>query len=109
MEDNKAQDLAPIEINLNPETVDEGYLRSLGFQIEAILKMMFGGSFIPTSIRGTKEQVSHFARALGNERRYLRAFEKHGLTDKRTLNNRHKLEKAIAGFEKTTGIKWPFK
>tara|TARA_R110000751_G_scaffold133849_1_gene236239 strand:+ start:752 stop:1081 length:330 start_codon:yes stop_codon:yes gene_type:complete len=109
MEENKSEDLAPIEINLNRGTVDEGSLALMGFQIEAILKMMFGGSFIPTKIKGTRDQVSHFARALGNERRYLNAFEKHGLTDKRTLGNRHKLEKAISGFEKTTGIKWPFK
>jgi uncharacterized protein (AIM24 family) len=101
--------LAPIEIDLNPQTIDEGYLRALGGQIELLLKMMFGGSLLPTAVRGTNKQVSAFARALGNEKKYLQSFEKHGLTDKRTLGNRHKLEKAIANFERETGIKWPFK
>tara|TARA_R110000796_G_scaffold92563_1_gene196884 strand:- start:918 stop:1247 length:330 start_codon:yes stop_codon:yes gene_type:complete len=101
--------LAPIEINLNPEIIDEGYLRALGGQIELLLKMMFGGSLIPAKLRGTKRQVSSFASALGNEKRYLSSFEKNGLGDSRTLNNRHKLEKSIASFEKETGIKWPFK
>tara|TARA_R110000824_G_scaffold297276_1_gene485485 strand:- start:406 stop:735 length:330 start_codon:yes stop_codon:yes gene_type:complete len=101
--------LAPIEINLNPETIDEGYLAALGGQLQLLLKMMFGGSLLPTAVRGTERQVSAFARALGNEKKYLQSFEKHGLSDKRTLGNRHQLEKAVAGFEKETGIKWPFK
>ena len=103
------EQLAPIEIDLNPQTIDEGYLRALGGQIELLLKMMFGGSLIPERFRGTKSQVSSFARAIGNEKRYLSSFEKHGLTDPRTLNSRHRLERAIANFERETGIKWPFK
>ena len=103
------QELVKYDINLNPETIDEGYLRALGFQIEYILKQMFGGSSIAGRIRGTQSQVSSFARALGNERRYLNAFEKYGLADPRTLGNRHKLERAVANFERSTGIKWPFK
>ncbi len=109
MENNKAEEFAPIEIDLNPEIVDEGYLRALGAQVEYILKSMFGGFSPVTKIRGTKQQLGLFARALGNEKRYLKDFEKYGLTDPKTLNNRHKLEKAIAAFEKATKIKWPFK
>jgi hypothetical protein len=110
MNNNETEEFAPIEIDLNAETVDESYLRSLGFQIETILKAMFGGGFKPvTKIRGTSEQLNLFARTLGNERRYLKDFEKFGLSDPKTLNNRHKLEKAIADFEKATKIKWPFK
>jgi hypothetical protein len=109
MADTTDKELVQYEINLNPETIDEGYLRALGFQLEYILKQMFGGNPIAGSVRGTQQQVSSFARALGNERRYLDAFEKYGLTDPRTLGNRHKLERSIANFEKATGIKWPFK
>ena len=39
----------------------------------------------------------------------LKSFEKNGLSDPRTLGNRHKLERAIANFEKETSMKWPFK
>ena len=103
------RELVKHDINLNPETIDEGYLRALGFQLEYILGQMFGGNPISGRVRGTPQQVSSFARALGNERRYLSAFEKYGLTDPKTLGNRHKLERAVANFERSTGIKWPFK
>lgn len=109
MKNLKEEKLAPIEIELNPKTVDEAYLRQLGTQIEFIIKAMFGGSFIPAKFRGTESQLRTFAKALGNETKYLRSFERHGLSDKRTLGDRHSLENAIAGFEKETGIKWPFK
>ena len=89
--------------------VDEGYLRQFGAQLEYLIKAIFGGSFVPARLRGTQTQMRSFARALGNETRYLKSFERHGLADRRTLNNRHRLEKAISGFEKDTGIKWPFK
>ena len=103
--------LAPIEIDLSSKQLDEMSLKVMAGQIELILKYMFGGpqAFIPFRLKGTNSQVSSFARALGNERRYLRSFEKHGLSDPRTLGNRHKLERAIANFERETGIKWPFK
>lgn len=101
--------LTTIEINLEPETIDEGYLSALGGQLQILLQTMFGGGVVPTKIRGSRSSVSSFAKALGNEKNYIEALTKFGLTDPRTLNNRHKLERAIAGFEKQTGIKWPFK
>ena len=103
------EQITTIDINLNPETIDEGYLGALGNQIKLLLKMMFGRSLISARFRRTKDQISSFARALGNEKRYLNSFEKNGLTDPRTMRNRHKLERAVANFERETGIKWPFK
>lgn len=102
-------ELVSMEINLNPKTIDESYLSALGAQVELLLKHMFGFSMTPAKIRGTKSQVSSFARALGNERRYLTSFERHGLSNPRTMGDRHKLEKAVMAFERETGIKWPFK
>jgi hypothetical protein len=103
------KELVPLDINLNPETMDESYLSALGAQVELLLKHMFGFSMTPAKIRGTRSQVSSFARALGNERRYLTSFERHGLGDPRTMADRHKLERAVTAFERETGIKWPFK
>jgi len=102
-------DLVVVEINLEPETIDEGYLSALGGQLQVLVRTMFGGGSVPTRIRGSSSTVSSFARALGNEKRYIEALSEFGLTDPRTLGNRHKLERAIAGFERQTGIKWPFK
>lgn len=103
--------IAPIEIDLSSSRLDEKSLLVMAAQIETLLKFMFGGSnaFIPFKLRGTDSQVSSFARAIGNERRYLQSFERHGLSDPRTLGNRHRLERAVANFERETGIKWPFK
>ncbi len=109
MSSDNAKDLAPIEIDLNPKTIDESYLSALGYQMKFILGALFGNDSVPLRLRGTNSQVTSFARALGREKKYLKDFERFGLTDPRTLNNRHKLERAIAAFEKSTGIKWPFK
>ena len=104
-----SDELTTIEINLQPETIDEGYLSALGGQLQVLLQTMFGGGVVPTRVRGSRGSVSSFARALGNEKKYIEALTKFGLTDPRTLGSRHKLEKAVAGFERVTGIKWPFK
>jgi hypothetical protein len=107
----KEEKITSAEIDFSSNKLDEMSLKVMAGQIELVLKYMFGGSqaFIPARFRGTSSQLSSFARALGNERRYLQSFEKHGLGDPRTLNNRHKLETAVANFERETGIKWPFK
>ena len=103
------QELNVIKINLSPETIDEGYLGALGGQIKILLQAMFGGPAPTTSVYGAKESIEAFARALGNEKRYLGTLSRYGLTDPKTLGDRHKLEKAVASFEMATGIKWPFK
>jgi len=46
---------------------------------------------------------------LNNEKKYMEAYKKHGLTDSRTLNNKSLLDKAVAKFQSATGLKWPFK
>ena len=109
MNDDNSKELVPVEIDLNPETMDESYLSALGYQMKFVLGALFGNDSIPLKLKGTNAQVTSFARALGNEKRYLQSFEKYGLTDPKTLNNRHKLERAITSFERETGIKWPFK
>jgi hypothetical protein len=108
-----------IDLDLNAiksgEIKEFSYLRSMGKQIEIILRMMFGSSGLrgllggSGHVRGTREQIKSFAQALGKEKRYMKSFTKYGLDDPRTMRTRHSLEKAIAGFEKETGIKWPVK
>ena len=108
MQETRQENVKEIKIDFT-EQINEGYLRAIGFQIEYLLKSLFGGSFLPVKVSGTKEQVSAFARALGNEKRYMDVFNRFGLTDPRTLSSKHSLERAIGGFERATGIKWPFK
>ena len=48
-------------------------------------------------------------KTLGSEARYVKAARDYGLTDPRTFKSKNKLTSAIKGFEKVTGLKWPFK
>ena len=42
-----SDELATIEINLEPETIDEGYMSALGGQLQILLQTMFGGGTVP--------------------------------------------------------------
>ena len=70
---------------------------------------MFGGSSIPVNIKGSREEISSFAKTLGREKKYMKAVAKYGLNDPRIYKDKYKLRKAVANFERTTGIKYPFK
>ena len=105
-------DIAPIEIDLgmaNRGEVTESWLRMLGFGIESIMKAMFGGSAVPVRVKGSKREVSSFAKALSREKKYMQSAAKYGLNDPRTYKNKFKLNKSLSQFERTTGLKWPFK
>ena len=105
--------LTKIEIDLNAKSygeLNEGYLSAFGAQIELLLKIMFGGfPRIPVSIRGTGSQIDTFIKTLSKEKRYMDAFNRHGLGDKRTFGSKYKLDSAVQNFEKTTGLAWPLK
>lgn len=97
--------------DLNEEQLKEWLLSktaAMGASIKILLGMMgFGRDFsIPVKIRGSSSEVSSFTRALKGERRYMDAVKKYGLDDARTYKSKNRLDKAIQGFEKTTGIKW---
>ena len=105
-----------IHIDLNAvksgKLVEFSYLHHLGAKIELLIKMMFGSrglGRLTGSVRGTPSQIRSFKSALRGEQRYMQSFMKHGLSDARTLNSRHRLERAVSGFEKETGLKWPLK
>jgi len=110
MEDNS---LNSIDIDLNAAhdgELNEGYFTALGGQIELLMKVMFGGSAaIPVSIRGTRGQLDSFTKTLAGEKRYMDAFNRYGLGDKRTFASKHRLDSAVANFERATGLKWPLK
>ena len=106
------KDITPIEIDLGIARrgeVTESWLKMLGFGIESIMKAMFGGSAIPVRVKGSKREVSSFAKALGSEKKYMKSAAKFGLNDPRTYKNKFKLNKSVNRFERTTGLKWPFK
>ena len=109
------EEIVSIEINLEElkkNKLNESFLAMFGSSIKLILDRMFGGrvgSPASWSISGSRKDVTSFARTIGREKRYLEASQKYGLDNPRTFRDKRKLEKAIAGFERDTGLKWPFK
>lgn len=110
MSDNN--EITPIEIDLSAGRtglVNEIWLQLFGSAVQKILGTMFGGGSIPVKIKGNQEEISAFAQTIGREKKYMQAVAKHGLNDPRVYKDKFKLRKAIAKFERTTGIKYPFK
>lgn len=90
--------------------LNETILSAMGSQIKMMLSWIFGDNvFFPENVKGTRSEIDSFMKALRGERNYMHAYKRHGLGDKRTYNNKYKLDKAVQGFEKTTKLKWPFK
>ena len=85
----------------------EGYIKTFAYKVEEILKSMITGNHSPVSVKGEEQKVKAFARAIGNEERYILALRDSKEDDPKTMAFRHELENSIADFEKTTGIKWP--
>jgi len=111
-----SDELQPIVIDLNINktgVLAEAWLSMFGGAVEMFLRAMFGGSSGPFqsrySVKGTPTQVAAFGDALGKEKKYMEAFLKYGLNDPRSFNSRAALNKAVANFERETGIKWPLK
>lgn len=110
------EEIVSIEINLEElkkNKLNESFLSMFGASIKLILDRMFGGRISGPAARvavsGSRNDVTSFAKTLGREKRYLEATKKYGLDNPRTFKDKKKLDTAIRGFEKDTGLKWPFK
>jgi hypothetical protein len=107
---NDNSELVPLTIDLTiGEGINESWLAMFGGAVETMLGAMFGGSSIPVNVVGTRSQISSFEKTLGSEAKYLKALNKHGLNDPKITKSKASLDRAIKGFERETGIVWPFK
>ena len=107
-EDKLVEIVIDIE-GLKKNRLDESWLAMFGWYIKTILARMFGGPSIPASVKGSPGEVAAFAKAIGNEKKYIETAKKYGLEDPRTYRDKSKLKKSTNSFERITGIKWPFK
>jgi len=108
----KEDKLATITIDFNElrkQKLDESFLAMFGGWVEHILGAMFGNRVLPLSVKGSRRDVESFASALGGEKSYLDAVKRYGLDHPTTYKNKSKLDNAVKGFERETGLQWPFK
>jgi hypothetical protein len=99
---------------LKKNEINESFLAMFAGTIKSIMKYIFAppGQHIPKNFfefKGRRGDLNSFARTLGNEKKYLEAFKKHGLDHPDTYKSKSVLDKSIKNFEKSTGLKWPYK
>ena len=103
--------LSPIVIDLDKAKRNslEEWLGWFGWGVKKMLKAIFGDVKIPFELKGNPADVKSFLGALGAEKGYIEAMRDYGLNSPRTYRSQSELNSAISGFERKTGITWPFK
>jgi hypothetical protein len=71
------------------------------------MKAIFNGRRVPVNIIGTRNEVNSFIEALKQEKQYFKTAKKYGLDNPRTYKYKYRLRRAVAQFERDTGLKWP--
>jgi hypothetical protein len=61
----------------------------------------------PVKIKGTEREVSRFIQAIKQESSYMNKIKQNKLNDPDTYKKQEERKKAIAEFERTTGLVWP--
>jgi hypothetical protein len=105
-------EIQPIVVDLGVARrgeLNESFLEMFGGMMKGVLGRMFGYNTTPITVRGNRREIDSFTKLLSKEKNYMNAFQKYGLNDPSTINNKHKLDRAVAQFEKSTGIKYPLK
>ena len=114
MQDLNEDKLQEIVIDFNEmrsSELNESFYNALGARIRLAIDATFGYGFFPSRLRinGTEREARAFVNALKSEAKYVKAAKDYGLTNPRTFKFKNKLTTAVKGFEKATGLKWPFK
>ena len=60
------------------------------------------------AITGTNEEIASFVGALKAEHQYMDTYLQFGMDDEKTRETKYLLNDAVEGFERTTGLLWPF-
>ena len=96
---------------LRSNQLNEGYYGSFGAGIKLMLDNVFGMGFLNANVRvrGTPREIQSFQKAFASEARYVKTARDYGLDNPRTYKSKTLLDKAVTGFEKVTGLKWPFR
>jgi hypothetical protein len=108
------KDLIPMEVDFSKARsaegrLDEGWYLMFGALLRWIMPSLYRGTLLPLKIKGSDDEVRSFANVLSREKNYLTSWKDNGLDNPVTYQNRTKLDNAVGKFERTTGLKWPFK
>ena len=99
-----------IVIDLSDRSLNERLYSDFSYKVNRLLLDLYdAGVDINPTIRGTQAQIESFFKALRSEKRYMDSYIRHGLGDSRTMMSRSDLDRAVMGFERETGLRWPFK
>lgn len=98
-----------IVIDLTQKRLDESWYSSFAGDIASILKAIGAGNTLPATVKGSTADIKAFARLMGMETKYMNAYEKYGLGNPAAFRTKSELDRAVRDFERTTGIKYPFK
>ena len=112
MEQQGVDEMVPLVIDMDEwraTEMDESAFTRMLHKTRYMMNALLGGWDIPLKVKGNPRDVKAFAKAANKEARYFAAYKKHGLNDPRTYRNKAHLDKAVGGFERKTGLKWPFK
>ena len=109
--------IVKIEIDLEElrrNQLDESFITMFGSAIKLLVGFLTrqpGGHLSRNSynVSGRRGDVEAFARTIGNEKSYMEAIKKNGLDHPDSFKTKSALDNAIKSFERTTGLKWPFK
>ena len=108
MQDKLSTEVLDLGANRREE-LTESYLTAMGTMLQIALERLFAGVGGSMKVRGSRAEVESFKRSLAGEKRYMDNFMKYGLDDSRTYRSKSQLMRAVEQFERTTGLKWPFK
>ena len=99
-----------VVIDLTNNLLTEAIYTDFSLNVKKLLmNMYFAGFDVTPSIRGSQSQIESFFKALSNEKKYMDAYMKYGLSDPITLQSRGDLMGSVGKFERETGLVWPFK
>ena len=76
--------------------LNESWLAMFGYQIQVLMRRMFGGAQIPVTVKGNPREVDAFAKAIGKEKKYIQTAKDYGLEDPRTYKDKSLLKKATS-------------
>lgn len=98
-----------INIDLTQKRLDESWYSNFAGDVASLLKAIGQGSSLPATVKGSTADIKAFARLMGAEKKHMDYFEKYGLDNPASFKTKSELDRAVRDFERTTGIKYPFR